>query len=52
MRGGGTNGGRVYLTVLDNVLTVRKSAGGKERAGWPHSLSGGLLEGLGWGYEK
>jgi hypothetical protein len=40
------------LTVLDNVLTVCEPARGEERTGWPHSCSGGLLEGLGWGYQK
>ncbi len=29
-----------------------RGAGDEERAGWPHSHSGGLLEALGWGYEK
>ncbi len=36
-------GGRDSLTVWDNVLTVWEAAGGEERAGRPHSRSGGLL---------
>jgi hypothetical protein len=45
--GSRSDGGGNSLIVLDNVLTVYESAGGKEQAGWPHSCSGGLLEGLG-----
>jgi hypothetical protein len=33
------------LIILDNILPVGKSAGGKERAGWPQPQSGGLPEG-------
>ncbi len=39
------------MTILDNVLTVGVLAGGEDRDGRPHSRPGGLLEGLGWGYE-
>jgi hypothetical protein len=44
--GSRSDGGRNSLTVWDSVLTVWEAAGGEERAGWPHSRSGGLLEEL------
>jgi hypothetical protein len=34
----------VFLTILDNVLTVAESAGGEEQAGWPHHHPNDLLE--------
>jgi hypothetical protein len=40
------------LTILDNLLTVVASAGGKERAGQPYPHLGELLEGAGGGYAK
>jgi hypothetical protein len=42
----------ILTTVLNNLFTVGESAWGKERAGQPHSCSGGILEELRWGYEK
>jgi hypothetical protein len=50
--GGRSDGGRDSLTVWDNILTLWVAARGEERAGQPHSRSGGLLEELVWGYEK
>jgi hypothetical protein len=41
-----------FLTILDNLLTVVASAGGKERAGQPYPHLGELLEGAGGGYAK
>jgi hypothetical protein len=52
VQGGRSDGGRASLTVLDNILTLSEAAGGEERAGRPHSHSGGLMEALGWGYEQ
>ncbi len=52
MQGGRNDGCHGSLTFVDNILTVGESAGGEERAGRPHSCSGGLLEGLRWGYKK
>jgi hypothetical protein len=34
-----------FFTILDNVLTVGESAGGKEQAARPHPHLRGLLEG-------
>ncbi len=36
-----------FLTILDNVLTVSRSARGKKRADRPQPQSGGLPEGVG-----
>jgi hypothetical protein len=44
MRGSHGNDCRVFLTILDNVLTVGESAVSEEQAFWPHSYPGGLLE--------
>jgi hypothetical protein len=52
MWGRQSDGSHGSLTVLDNILTVWEVAGDEERACGPHSCSGGLLKGLGWGYEK
>jgi hypothetical protein len=42
-------------TILDSLRHHSHCLGGgrgEVRAGWPHSCSGGLLEEMGWGYEK
>jgi hypothetical protein len=38
-----------FFTILDKVLTVGESAGGKEQAAWLHSQPEDLLEGAGGG---
>jgi hypothetical protein len=45
-----SNDHRGALKILDNILNVGKS--GEEGADRPHPHSGGLLERMGWGYEK
>ncbi len=37
------NGGRGFLAISDNVLTMGESAEGEEGADWPHSYPGDLL---------
>ncbi len=43
---------RGFLTILDNVLTVRGSARGEKQADQPQLQSGGLPEGAGGGTEN
>jgi hypothetical protein len=38
-----------FFTILDKVLTVGESAGGKEQVAWLHSHPEDLLEGAGGG---
>ncbi len=43
---------RGFFAILDNVLIIGESAGGKERDVRPHPHPGGLQEGSGGGCEK